>query len=167
MESLSLHQIIMMVQITSCAFVPDDFCLDKLTSFCAAEQYLLLGVQLLQDDPYVRAVLCTGAGCRRDGTVLIFGNGGSFTQFGEEGQMVTVLSSHSFILFSLCSYFTQDLWLCKINTTAKWVAIQNTFACFFKKDFIGQPIFIPVSPSVLYFSSSDMPVLKQCNPWSC
>lgn len=91
MESLSLHQIIMMVQITSCAFVPDDFLSGHTnTPFCAVEQYLLLGVQLLQDDAYVRAVLCIGAGLMRDGTVLIFSAGRSFTQFGEEGQMVTV-----------------------------------------------------------------------------
>lgn len=81
--------------------------------FCAAKQYLLLGVQLLQDDAYIRAVLCAGAGCGRGGTVLIFDKGVRFIQFREEGQMFTVQSSHLFILFSLCSNFTQNLWLCK------------------------------------------------------
>lgn len=46
--------------------------------FCATKQYLLLVVQLLQDDAYVRAVLYAGAGCGRGGTVLIFDNGLSF-----------------------------------------------------------------------------------------
>lgn len=162
MESLSLHQIMMMVQITSWAFGPDDFVWTHQQILCAAKQYLLLGVQLLQDDAYVGAVLCAGAGCGRVGTVLIFDKGVRFIQFGEEGQ--TVQPCHVFILFSLCSDFTQDLWLC-IKTKPSKIISKHRF--FFFNTSSVKHIFLPVSPSVPGVYDSDMLDLKQCKPCNC
>lgn len=81
--------------------------------------HLLSGVQLLQDDAYVRAVLMVGAGFGGAGAGRSLSGSQRLIQDGEEGQTVAIFSSLLFLLVSLCSDFTQDLGLCFKGNTAQ------------------------------------------------
>lgn len=116
-------------------------------------------MQLLQDDAYVRAVLCVGAGLWGARVGWTLSDSGCLIQNGEEGQMITILPSILFILFSLCSNFTQDLGLFYKGNTDFPTELSHCRKGNFSK-INRQHCFLPVSASVLVLLSTDMPVLK-------